>query len=198
MVALECAHAHLLKLEDNAIPNAFSPAFQTEKQRYDFGIYRACWDAYAANLLIGTFNDKFYNTYVESFRSQFKGYSARVRGYKEDYGRTGDGNALFSAMMREYVAFFKFASGYLGQVIALEKTRPLARTALNISAFLGGDWSKTLFASLEKIYTDLWSRSGQWKSWDEFTPITDLIYQLMGTQGITVLEKDGALTATLT
>jgi hypothetical protein len=189
-LAHECGHVHDRTAFDIAIPGLLQRPynFGSELARIKFGLGWGSWCEYAASRLSASFYPQQVVHFEETFFAALDGLDNRVEAAMDAFRDDNDGWKCFNAVTGEYDRFLTFTSYLLGHLNGLGGDVNLAP---KFKEFLqSGDWLAKYVIDLDKTLEGIWNNYGEWKSFEEFNGLGELILLLAATDGVH-LEADG-------
>lgn len=192
-LAHECGHAHDRNAFDIAIPGLLQRPydFGSELARIKFSLSWNSWSEYAATMLSASFYPAQVVHFEETFFAALDGLDDRVQAAMDVFRDDNDGWKCFRAVTGEYDRFLTFTSYLLGHLNGLGGD---IDPAPKFKEFLeSGNGLAKHITSLDKILEGIWSNYGEWKSFEEFNGIGELILELAATDGVDLTEDGLAI-----
>lgn len=187
-LAHECGHVHDRKAFDSAIPGLLQRPynFGTGLARIRFGLGWGSWCEYAATRLSASFYSEQVVHFEETFFAALEGIDDRVEAAMDVFRDDNDGWKCYGAVTGEYDRFLTFTSYLLGHLAGLGTALDLAP---KFKEFLeSGNWLAKYVVDLDKTFEKLWDNYGEWKSFEEFLGVGDLVLALAATDGVHLTE----------
>jgi len=187
-LAHECGHVHDRAAFDIAIPGLLQRPydFGGELPRIKFGLGWGSWCEYAATRLSASFYPEQVAHFEETFFAALDGLDDRVDAAMDTFRDDGDGWKWFRAITGEYDCFLTFTSYLLGHLNGLGGDVDLAP---KFKEFLqSGNWHAQYVIDLDKTLEAIWNKYGEWKSFEEFNGLGELVLLLAATDGVHLTE----------
>jgi hypothetical protein len=182
-LAHECGHVHDRTAFDVAIPGLLQRPydFGSDLARIQFGLGWGSWCEYAATRLSASFYPEQVAHFEETFFTALEGLDDRVEAAIDAF-RDDDGWKCFNAVTGEYDRFLIFTSYLLGHLNGLGGDIDLAP---KFKEFLqSGNWLVKYLIDLDKTLEEIWNKYGEWKSFEEFNGIGELVLLLAASDGV--------------
>lgn len=192
-LAHECGHVHDRTAFDVAIPGLLQRPydFGSELARIKFSLGWDSWCEYAATRLSASFYPEQVVQFEETFFAALDGLDERVDVAMDAFREDGDGWKCFRAVTGEYGRFLTFTSYLIGHLNGLDGD---VDRALKFKEFVqSGNWLARYLIELDEILEGIWSNYGEWKSFEEFNGIGELILLLAATHGVHLTEDGLAI-----
>jgi hypothetical protein len=189
-LAHECGHVHDRTAFDVAIPGLLQRPynFGSDLARIQFGLGWGSWCEYVATRLSASFYPEQVAHFEETFFTALDGLDDRVEAAMDAFKGDGDGWKCFNAVTGEYDRFLTFTSYLLGHVNGLGGD---IDPAPKFKEFLqSGNWLAKHVINLGKLLEEIWNKYGEWKSFEEFNGIGELVLLLAATNDVH-LRADG-------
>jgi hypothetical protein len=183
-LAHECGHVHDRTAFDAAIPGLLQRPynFGTDLARIQFGLGWGSWCEYAATRLSASFYPEQVAHFEETFFAALEGLDDRVEAAMDAFQDDNDGWKCFNAVTGEYDRFLTFTSYLLGHLNGLGGDIDLAP---KFKEFLqSGNWLAKYLIDLDKTLEQIWNNYGEWKSFEEFNGIGELVLLLAATDTV--------------
>jgi hypothetical protein len=183
-LAHECGHVHDRAAFDVAIPGLLQRPydFGSDLARIQFGLSWGSWCEYAATRLSASFYPEQVAHFEETFFAALEGLDDRVEAAVDAFRDDNDGWKCFNAVTGEYDRFLTFTSYLLGHLNGLGGDVDLAP---KFKEFLqSGNWLAKYLIDLDKTLEEIWNKYGEWKSFEEFNGIGELVLLLAASDGV--------------
>jgi hypothetical protein len=191
-VAHECGHVELTKVFDKAFPGRLLKHRHTDyEESFVAEAARGCWDEYAASRLSGPFGEKQLPLYEETFVTVLQNARERGNAAIRAFRLHADLMRLLAEVGPIYRQVLTFGSYLLGHLAGRSESLSSAKS---VEAALDGHWYAPHFLKLSAELEKLWSRYGEWSSFDEFAPIGAIAKNVMREAGVDIQrESDGRI-----
>ncbi len=192
-LAHECGHVHDRTAFDVAIPGLLQRPydFGNELARSKFSLGWGSWGEYAATRLSASFYPEQIVHFEETFFAALEGLDERIDAAMDAFWYDGDGWKCFRAVTGEYDRFFTFTSYLIGHISGLDGE--VDRAPKFKEFFQSGNWLAQYLIELDKVLESIWSNYGDWKSFEEFNGIGELIVLIATTHGVHLTEDGLAI-----